>query len=163
MILGLFIFLTSCSGESTNELGSWLGYYGWADSIIEDSMLDPKSDSGRTPLWEEVIISIYEEDGNYYADYVRNGYMMGEIAKAEVHGDSREITLVFIAYAPDSPYQSSLKKGDELFSLTKKENELITTWITDEPNFDEYEGSVEGVYFNQDDVNYYKEMIDLLV
>jgi len=138
VITVLFMF-AGCHEPPVSALSGWAGTYEWSNRV-------PGVTSGSTPLWENITISIYEQNGEFYADYAANGYQLAVTGKAYVVGDEEKITVVLKEYGGDS-IQQPYEVGSALFSLRKDETYLITSWITDSPRYGYDNQFHQGVYF----------------
>jgi len=100
--------------EEFTDLKSWIGYYSFL---------------GYSPNDEEISYNlyIYQENKNYYANILIEGFQTHQYIKAIVTGDDNAVDFIFDKYLLDNisePY----KKGDALLSLKKDNSELITNW-----------------------------------
>jgi len=143
IILIFSIILTSCENQtkilplnSPSQFESWVGIY----DFFEFSYSPVGSDISM-----KYEITIYEENGNYYADMVIDGRMTMIQWKSVIQGDNQSISLILDSYSPESML-GLYEIGDVLVILKKKENEILTYWVELEPTLVENQESGK-VYF----------------
>jgi hypothetical protein len=100
-------------------LETWVGNYSFSEFVPPD---------------QNMIygISIYKEQGNYYADISIDGFQTIERLRAKVEGDKNSIKLRFDKYLPDNRFEP-YEVGDILLSFEKKGPDLNTLWGKIEP------------------------------
>ncbi|RCX17265.1 hypothetical protein DFR58_108160 [Anaerobacterium chartisolvens] len=89
--------------------------------------------------------SVYEENGEYYADINIDGFQTIIRLKAKVLGDEEAIKLAFYKYLPDN-ISEQFMEGDVLLSFEKKNSKLYTFWGKIQPILEQNTKSGE-IYF----------------
>ncbi|KNY25863.1 DUF5991 domain-containing protein [Pseudobacteroides cellulosolvens] len=100
-------------------LETWVGNYSFSEFVPPDQNMF-------------YGISIYKEEGNYYADISIDGFQTIERLRAKVDGDKNSIKLRFDKYLPDNRFQP-YEVGDILLSFEKSGSDLNTLWGKIEP------------------------------
>lgn len=104
----------NAGSSASKDLSSWVGKYTFYEYAPPDQN-----------MWYE--ISIYTENGNYYATVTIDGFQTNQRYKAEISGDEKAIDLVFSEYLPYNGFEL-YTKGDRLLSFEKKDSQVITYW-----------------------------------
>lgn len=97
-----------------DDLQSWAGAYGFSEYAPPD-------------LYMWYRITIYNENGEYYADLFIDGHMANKRMKANVIGDSEDIDLVLDTYLPNNDFES-IEEGEVLLRLKRENSEIHTYW-----------------------------------
>jgi len=103
---------------STNYLLSWIGEYHFSE--FEEAQIG----SNLTMTYS---ITVYEEQGMYYANVVIDGNHTMLRVRALLQGDSESIDLIFYSYLPGNLHER-FDGGDILLTFTKEGDDIITTW-----------------------------------
>lgn len=99
---------------SSSSLESWVGGYTFSEFVPPD----------ENKLY---TVSIYKENGNYYANISIDGFQTIERLRAKVNGDANYINLVFDKYLPDNLF-GSYNVGDGLVTFKKTNTDINTYW-----------------------------------
>lgn len=119
--------------SENSSLDSWMGSYKYMESYSGED----------TPfMFMSYEISIYKEEGNYYAEISIDGQTTMAHARARVYGSENWISMVFEDYYPDHLVGGFLNHGNSvLISLQKEEEEILTYWGEITPMLHENEPS----------------------
>lgn len=112
----VFIVVYKNRLQSSENLDSWIGHYQFSEGAS-----DP-------PMGMDYEIRIYEENGNYYADFYQDGQTTMVRAKAKVYGDNEWISLVFEEYLPDHNIGLNCKGDCVLLSFRREDQNIYTYW-----------------------------------
>jgi hypothetical protein len=99
---------------SSLKMESWIGDYSFSEYAPQDKNMF-------------YSVSIYEKDGDYYADINILGFQTSKNLQAKVSGNENSIKLSFYKYLPDNVYEL-YNEGDILMSFEKKDSVLYTYW-----------------------------------
>jgi len=130
--------------DSNDELSQWVDYYTFSEVI-------PPAE------FTAYQISVYFKDGNYYADILIKGNLSWIHVLADVVGDSRQIQFLYKEdaydkiYDPDSYIPPDYKIGDMLFSFSKQNQDIITTWGEIKPLLSDH--IAQGIYLEKQRVD----------
>lgn len=142
VIIFLVILLTSiyfyCYIVSkSGNMESWIGEYSFSEAFSEE---------GSAPLVMQYNIIIYKEGNQLYADVQRVGQTIMFCAKAEVVGDDKWVSLIFLDYLPENMLTHESYKNSVLISFKKDEGNIYTYWGKIQPML--YENMMSGeIYF----------------
>lgn len=100
--------------SASNDLNPWVGKYTFYEYAPPDQN-----------MWYD--ISIYTENGKYYASVIIDGFQTMQRYKAEISGDQKAIDLLFSEYLPQNGFEPYVK-GERLLSFEKRDAQLITYW-----------------------------------
>ncbi|HEY9062691.1 MAG TPA: DUF5991 domain-containing protein [Pseudobacteroides sp.] len=100
--------------SDVSSLETWVGGYSFSEFVPPD---------------QNMIygISIFKEEGNYYADISIDGFQTIERLRAKVDGNKNSIKLRFDKYLPDNRFEP-YEVGDILLSFEKSGSDLDTFW-----------------------------------
>jgi hypothetical protein len=98
---------------------TWVGKYSFSEFVPPDENMF-------------YAISIYKDEGIYYADISMNGFQTIQRLRAKVDGNKNSIKLRFDKYLPDNRFEP-YKVGDILLSFEKSGSDLYTFWGKIEP------------------------------
>lgn len=109
--------------EKEISLETWLGKYNYTECI---------PNSIGSPSYPHVPcinynISIYEEESNFIAEIINQGYQSNLHVSAKVIGDSKKIDLIFENYYKDNLFEN-YSEGDLLLSFELINNQIYTKW-----------------------------------
>lgn len=119
---GLLFF--SCSYKSqTKNLDSWLGDYNYAENPIKAN--------ANYYMVMDWTLSINERKKTYQGILEINGQQTLIKLLIDIAGDKNTIAIIHNSIIKGS--DENLKKGDTLFVLSRKSNQLYTKWLELEP------------------------------
>lgn len=105
------------SPKETNGLEAWVGNYAFSEEPGKS-----------TEELRDYDITIYEEDGQYYADLKISGGGIGIDVKAKPFGNDEWISLVLIGYNPGHKSGLETMENGVLLSLRKQGEDIYTYW-----------------------------------
>jgi len=123
--------------SASGSLSGWVGDYDY-EELLGSSEDEPDQSS------IDYHITI---DDSYVATISMNGFQTMANLLASVNGDANSITLVFTGYTGDNLWQP-YAVGDELLTLTRQGDDLLTTWGVIQPQLDQ--DQEPGQYFTGD-------------
>lgn len=120
------IYLEKVTEEETVQMGSSKERYGLEDWIGKYTFSEEFSESPKE--LRDYDITIYEEDGQYYADLRISGGDIEIDVKAKPYGNDEWISLVLTGYNPG--HESGLEEMENgvLLSLRKQGDDIYTYW-----------------------------------
>lgn len=119
---------------SNNGIDTWIGNY------VFNEFAAPNIDMNYS-------ISIYKENGDYYANIKIDGFQSMTRAKAKIKGNDNSIVLIFDEYLPDNKFKL-FNKDDILLTFKKKNSDIVTYWGKLKPILTENKDSGK-VYFKR--------------
>lgn len=124
---------------SEEELRTWVGEY---------TFLELATTPAGVPMMMEFVIQIYE---NGYADISIDGQTTCVSIRAEVHGNRKEISLVFAEYLPaDVTSGDYWDYSDVLVSFRRVGDDIYTYWGELKPFVLLYDDQISGkIYFTR--------------
>lgn len=136
------------SSKERNGLEDWIGKYAFSEELSES-----------TEELRDYDITIYEEDGQYYADLKISGGDIGIDVKAKLYGNDEWISLVLTGYNPGHESGLEEMKNGVLLSLRKQGDDIYTYWggrdVTELLNDDGY-----GYFVYYDSVQFFEKIED---
>lgn len=138
------------SDSAADDMDSWLGKYSFVDAFPHNS--------GELNYVIGLEMTIYKQDGDYYAQINGDGWFLETRTSARVAGNQDSVDITFLETLPgDSLYENNIQRyeyGEELLHLKRLENgEIRTEWgaLRDQhPIFVEMEGKISGSYFEKE-------------
>lgn len=112
---------------------SWIGEYSFSEAFSEE---------GAAPLVMQYNITIYKEGNQLYADVQMVGQTIMFCAKAEVVGNDKWVSLIFLDYLPENMLTHESYKNSVLISLKRNEGNIYTYWGKIQPML--YENMMSG-------------------
>ena len=116
----LIVFLMGNSVSFAQDLNNWHGEYYYSETPV-------KANAGYSMVMEW-ILSIYEQDGQEMAMITINGQQTEINFEAFARGGDESISIYFNETVAGS-VSEGLSSGDLLFTLTKTEKGIVTTWL----------------------------------
>lgn len=147
LLIGLYIFI--CRNHS---LDSWIGDYYYIETF-------PHGQDENFNYFIAYEISIYKEDGQYYAKDENDGWFTQTRTLAEVIGNKNRIDIVFKETLPgDSLYGicERYDEGEVLVTLYYENGSIQTAWgvlRNEHPVFTDNLEEIKGEYFIKSDMN----------
>lgn len=147
-------------GELSHDMHSWVGEYIYVETFPHNS--------GELSYVIGITITIYEQDGDYYAQINGDGWFLETRSLAKVTGDEDSIDIIFLGNAVDDPlYERNIQRyeyGEELVHFERLESgEINTEWksLRDQHPFSfwvDAEEGISGIYFakvdrHEDDID----------
>jgi hypothetical protein len=125
------------SEKKQADLSSWLGFYRFFE------ISTPTNPTGITPCLYYTL-KIYKNNGLYCATLTMVGTQADFTFQSNVVGNNRSVKILFNKTIPNNAFPT-LKTGDVLFRLEKKNNKLYTTFVGIPPLTSKVQK--EGQYF----------------
>jgi hypothetical protein len=111
--------LCKCSNHNSTSIENWVGEYGFEETAVE-------ANAGYSMVMDWSL-SIKKQNDIYEGILEVNGQQTFLKLKMDIQGDASEIAIVYNRVIDGSNEQ--LKKGDTLFTLTKRSGKLKTLWF----------------------------------
>lgn len=145
LLLSVCIMVTGCSNQintvdsnEVNELDEWIGKYNFQEAYNVKE---------NAPLIMNYEITIYKENGNYYANVEIVGQTTWIDIKAEIFGSDKWISMVYLEDLSDIAAGKNYM-NEVLLSFKKEENIIYTYWGGISPML--IENDVSGqIYFQR--------------
>lgn len=112
------------------DLAGWVGKYAWSEGSHEEG-----TDLGAA----DYDLTIYKEEGQYYADVLISGKDTTIDVKARLYGDEEWISLVLVEYNQGHVAGWEGLENSVLFSLRKQKEDIYTYWGEDDITQDLFE------------------------
>jgi hypothetical protein len=124
----VFILVTACSKTHTGRsCAGWAGQYTYNEDPVPTS-----TGINRIMLWD---LNITEQGDTCWGELEITGLRTYVKLLTVLSGDSSHVNVIYNKYLDG---EEEFREGDVLFSLSKENNKLITTWHTMQPRLSEY-------------------------
>lgn len=127
LLILILAFSTCSSNDQSKNFDSWIGNYNF-----EEEPIKAIAGYNMAMVW---VLSIKKESDTWQGVLEVNGQQTYIKLLTDISGNTNSIAITF-----DSLIEGSgehLKKGDTLFTLSRKTDKLITEWSALEPRLSE--------------------------